>query len=477
MARYPWSLVVKMNSKIDRVRLKDVVGKGYATFWKCKTRYRVLMGGRASKKSKTTALYFVTKLMEHPDANLLVARRYASTLYDSCYSDLLWAMERLHVSEYWEPKRSPLGFVYKPTGQRIIFRGLDDAKKITSISVPKGALCWVWIEEAFEITDEDEFNKLDMSIRGDVPNGLWKQITLTFNPWSDSSWLKARFFDVKRSNTTTFVTTYECNEWLDESDRELFEDMKKNDPERYAVEGEGNWGILGGRFFKWSGKMHVCEPFKIPESWPRFRCMDWGSSHPYAVYWVACDYDGNLWVYRELYGYGGKRNVGTKETSRQVAQRIAALEKDDKNLMQFCVLDNACWAKIDTGSPSVAEEINKVLLQNGCRAFIPSVKDRSQAAEEMKLRLYGDIDGEGNQVPGIRFFRNCVHAIRTIPDLTQDKHNPEKVATDGEDHAYDAIAYLLLQRPYGAEHKKKPTAFELDGWNDRESRQASVWGV
>lgn len=134
-----------MNSKIDRVRLKDVVGKGYASFWKCKTRYRVLMGGRASKKSKTTALYFVTKMMEHPEANLLVARRYASTLYDSCYSDLLWAMERLHVAEYWEPKRSPLGFVYKPTGQRIIFRGLDDAKKITSISVPKGVLCWVWI--------------------------------------------------------------------------------------------------------------------------------------------------------------------------------------------------------------------------------------------------------------------------------------------------------------------------------------------
>ena len=66
--------------------------------------------------------------------------------------------------------------------------------KLTSIAVEYGALCWLWIEEAFEITNEDDFNTLDELIRGSVPDGYFKQITLTFNPWNENHWLKRRFF-------------------------------------------------------------------------------------------------------------------------------------------------------------------------------------------------------------------------------------------------------------------------------------------
>ena len=59
------------------------------------------------------------------------------------------------------------------TGQKILFRGLDDGLKITPISVDKGVLCWVWIEEAYEITNEDDFNKLDLSIRGESPGRIF----------------------------------------------------------------------------------------------------------------------------------------------------------------------------------------------------------------------------------------------------------------------------------------------------------------
>ena len=61
---------------------------------------------------------------------------------------------------------------------------------ITSITVERGYLCWVWVEEAFQIEREDDFNKLDMSIRGEMPEGYFKQLTLTFNPWSEKHWLK-----------------------------------------------------------------------------------------------------------------------------------------------------------------------------------------------------------------------------------------------------------------------------------------------
>lgn len=125
--------------------LPDLIGKGYASFWRTKCRYRVVKGGRGSKKSKTCGIYYPYMMMQHPEANLLVVRRNFRTLADSCYQDLLWGIERLGVSHLWEGTKSPLQITYKPTGQKILFRGLDDGLKITSITVSKGVLCWVWI--------------------------------------------------------------------------------------------------------------------------------------------------------------------------------------------------------------------------------------------------------------------------------------------------------------------------------------------
>ena len=94
-------------------------------------------------------------------------------------------------------RESPIEITYKPTGQKILFRGLDDPLKITSITVETGMLCWMWLEECYEITSEDSFNMLDESIRGQSPGDLFKQITLTMNPWNEKHWVKKRFFDTE----------------------------------------------------------------------------------------------------------------------------------------------------------------------------------------------------------------------------------------------------------------------------------------
>lgn len=171
--------------KSKKIRLPDLVGKGYKDFWNFKGRYRVCKGSRASKKSKTAALFFIYSMMKYPGANLLVIRKVYRTLKDSCFSDLKWAINRLGVQDYWSVKESPLEIIYIPTGQKILFRGLDDPLKVTSITVETGNLCWAWIEEAYEINKEQDFNMLDESIRGTVEEPLYKQITLTFNPWNE----------------------------------------------------------------------------------------------------------------------------------------------------------------------------------------------------------------------------------------------------------------------------------------------------
>ncbi len=75
------------------ISLKDVVGKGYKDFWEFTGRYRVVKGSRASKKSKTTALYYIVNLVKHPKANLLVVRKTYRTLKDSCFTELKWAIK------------------------------------------------------------------------------------------------------------------------------------------------------------------------------------------------------------------------------------------------------------------------------------------------------------------------------------------------------------------------------------------------
>ena len=219
-------------NNVKYISLPEIIGAGYRDFWNFKGRYRVVKGSRASKKSTTTALWYIVHLMKYPQANLLVVRKTQRTLRDSCFAVLKWAINRLGVGDYWHINKSLLEMTYIPTGQKILFRGMDDPLKITSITVEKGNLCWCWIEESYELMNEDDFNKLDGSIRGKLPEGLFNQITLTFNPWSDRHWLKSRFFDVQKPYILAKTTNYKCNEFLDKSDHLYFEELKNN-PKRY----------------------------------------------------------------------------------------------------------------------------------------------------------------------------------------------------------------------------------------------------
>ena len=244
-------LAVRTISKNKMIYLPDIIGGGYGEFWKDQNRYRVLKGGKGSKKSTTTALNLIYRLMKYPDSNLLVVRAVFNTHRDSTFAQLKWAQEKLGVAHLWQNTVSPMEMTYKPTGQRILFRGFDDVLKLASTTVSKGYLCWVWIEEAFEIERETDFEKLDLSVpRGNIPPHLFKQTTLTFNPWSEAHWLKKRFFDKRQDNVNTYSTNYLCNEFLDDTDRDIFERMRNTNYRWYAVAGLGEWGVAEGLIYE-----------------------------------------------------------------------------------------------------------------------------------------------------------------------------------------------------------------------------------
>lgn len=381
-------------SPTKTISIKEIIGGGYGDFWNCRKRYRVCKGSRGSKKSKTAAINRIFRIVKYPEANILCVRRYSNTLRDSMFADCKWAISKLGLDAYFNCTVSPMEITYKPTGQKILFRGLDDGLKITSITVPFGVLCFVDIDEAYEI-EEDDFNKLDMSIRGEVPDGLFKQITLMFNPWSANSWLKARFFDEPDDNTFTKTTTWECNEWLDDSDRSLFLSLKANNPRRARIECDGDWGIAEGLIYeKYRVEdFNVDEIRKIPNILSSFS-LDFGFTDPNAF--VACMVDQNamkIYVFDEWYrtgvtnkviaeqivdmGYGGQRIIcdcaepksiaelqeaGIKaEPSRKgkdsVNHGIQLLQNYEFIIHPRCTefykeISNYCWAKDKNGKPT-----------------------------------------------------------------------------------------------------------------------------
>lgn len=290
----------------QKISLKKLVGKGYDEFWRSKKRYVVCKGGRASKKSKTTALWMICNIMKYPLANGLVIRAYYNTLENSCFADLQWATRQLKVSHLWRFTKSPLAAIYKPTGQKIIFAGTDKPDSITSIAVPKGYINFSWWEEAFQIKDELIFDKIDQSLRGQMPEGYFIRHNIIFNPWSSQSWLKKRFFDSPDSNTLSMTTTYKDNEFLSEADIELLENIKCRDRRLYNVACLGEWGQLGDLIYN----NFEIKAFNINED--RFKTyqhvvgLDWGYSiDPTAIVDVYVnEKDKEIYIDREFYKKG-----------------------------------------------------------------------------------------------------------------------------------------------------------------------------
>lgn len=405
------------------INLLDVVGKGYGTFWRYTGRYRVVKGSRASKKSKTTALWIITKMMEYPEANTLVVRKTFRTLKDSCFTELKWAVKRLGVDKWWIFRESPLEITYKPTGQRIYFRGLDDPLKVTSITVDVGCLCWMWIEEAYEIMKEADFDMLDESIRGECPEGLFKQITLTFNPWNERHWLKKRFFDSQDPDTLALTTNYLCNEWLDQSDLNLFEKMKVNNPRRYAVAGLGGWGIVEGLVYenwkeqdfrlitrreKQEGQQGIVKDALTPAFG-----LDFGyTNDPSALFCGMLDLKGKkLYVFDEFYEKG--------LSNRAIAQKVERMGYAKERITADCA------------EPKSIDELNTLRLRvTGAKKGKDSINNGIQWIQELEIIIHP----------------RCVNFLTEISNYTWDTDRfGKKLNTPIDDfnHLMDAMRYAL----------------------------------
>lgn len=398
-----------MKIKYHKVFLPDLVGKGYKTFWNFKGRYRVVKGSRRSKKSKTMALWTIYNIMKYPNSNMLVVRKTFRTLKDSCFTELKWAIKRLGVEQWWESKESPLEMTYKPTGQKIYFRGLDDPLKITSIAVEVGVLSWMWIEEAYEITSEADFDTLAESMLGDCPEGLFKQITLTFNPWNEKTWIKKRFFDVPSEDVLAMTTNYKCNEWLSKEDIKVFDEMKRRNPRRFSVAGLGEWGVTDGLIYEnWKEQEFKLEELKNCKS--AFG-LDFGYTNDPSAFFVGfLDLENKkLYVWDEFYekGLSNKKIADLVTSIGYRKERITADSAEPKSIDELNTLGLRV-SPAKKGKDSILNGVQwiqdlEIIIHPRCVNFLTEISNYTWDEDKFGNKLNKPIDDFNHLMDAMRY--------------------------------------------------------------------------
>ena len=326
---------------------------------RCTTRYIALKGSAGSGKSVDTAQNYILRLMQDKGRNLVAMRKSDITNRDSTFAELTGALYRMFGDKtdlYWKINKSPLQITFKPNGNQIIFRGMNDDKqreKLKSITFPKGKLTDVWLEEATEFTQSD-LEIIDDRLRGELPDGLFYQIRMTFNPVSKTHWIKKVFFDFADENVLTHHSTYQMNRFIDEAYRQRMERRRLVDPDGYRIYGLGEWGEVGGLILS----NYIIEEFDTsPERFDYMvNAQDFGFNHANCIGEVGFK-DGELYLCQELY-------VFEKDTEEII--RLAE-GKFRKSITMYC--DSAepdrirMWKKAGYRALPVKKEPNRVRAQ------------------------------------------------------------------------------------------------------------------
>ena len=263
---------------------------------------------------------------------------------------------------------------------------------------------------------EDDFNILDESIRGECPAPLFKQWTITFNPWNEHHWLKKRFFDAPPDPDILAMTTnYLCNEWLDAADIKVFEDMKKRNPRRYAVAGLGGWGIVDGLVYEnWKEEAfdHKSDAFR-KEHPNLISCfgLDFGyTNDPSTLFCGLLDLkEKRLFVFDEMYekGLSNKRIVETVQGMGYGKERITADSAEPKSIDELKSLGLKVKAATK-GKDSIKNGIQwiqdlEIIIHPSCVNFITEISNYTWDQDKFGTKLNVPIDDFNHLMDAMRY--------------------------------------------------------------------------
>lgn len=348
------------------IDISKTIGRGYNKIWNCKKFYKVIKGSRGSKKSVTTQIELIYKMMKNPWMNVIAARRYQNTLRDSVYVGLKSATHRLGVSQLWKFTTSPMEGTYLPTGQKILFRGFDDALKLTSIQLESGMITHLWLEEAYELESKDKLDTLVEGMRGILDDtNAYRQVILTFNPWSENHWLKSAFFDSLDEDVMAITTTYKCNEFLDQQTINRYEKLYKKNPRRAKIVCDGDWGVAEGLVYENVSFEYFDISEKLKEQLVLLVGLDFGFEHDPTALTVSLLDEANetLYIIDEHYETGMRtRDIAAMIKRKEYSNAVIVGDCAESRLISELRYDHdiSKLTKSAKGKDSIHQGVDKL---------------------------------------------------------------------------------------------------------------------
>lgn len=409
--------------------LDITMNEGFAKVDESDKRYIVMKGSAGSGKSVDTAYHYILRLMNDKGRNLVCIRKADITNRDSTFAELTGAIYKMFgdkAERYWKINTSPLQLTFKKNGNKIIFRGMNDDKqreKLKSITFQKGKLTDVWIEEATEITQAD-FEIIDDRLRGQLPEGQFYQIRMTFNPVNKNHWIKKVFFDIPDPNVLTHHSTYLGNHFIDDAYRARMERRKIVDPEGYLIYGLGEWGEIGGLI------LHNWEVKEVSQNLQDYDDVaigqDFGFNHANAILLLGWK-DGNIHVISELYGH-------EKDSSEWIVEAQKVMLPKTKQM--WC--DSAepdrikMWKNAGFRARAVSKE------QNSVKAQIDWLKGGTIKGKKVDRKIYVH-----------------PHCVNTIKELQQWKWKKDEKSGEYLDEPVPIMDDAMAALRYGVEGWRK----------------------
>lgn len=407
-----------MTSQSQTVKLSDLIAPSfYDLHWDVKehkhTHYK-LYGGRGSTKSSFISEEVVKGMMEDPGANAIAMRKVGRFLEESVFEQLLWAIEKLGVSDQWKVRYSPLGLTYKPFGNRIIFRGADDPQKIKSVKLKTGYFKFIWFEERAEFDGpEEERTILQSLMRG----GTDYIVFYSWNPpKSINNWCNQDVMD-EREDTCCHHSDYRSvpREWLGEQFFLEAEHLQKTKQKAYKHEYLGIATGTGGQVFE-----NITVRKITDEEMARFDRIKQGLD----------------------FGYG--------------ADPLAYLKMHYDKTRKRLFLFGEIYA-VKMGNTRLARELKKFNPLNRMITADSEEPRAIAALQELGIRITGAKKGPGSVDFGMEFLSDEIEEIIIDPErcpnakreftgyeLEQDKNGNFKGSyPDKDNHTIDAARYGL----------------------------------
>lgn len=410
--------------------------------------FDVLYGGAAGPgKSRALVCEGLAAAMSFPGIRILGVRE----TYDALAESLLAELEKMDwaraLGAVWNDTKHNLRF---SNGSLFRFR---HARTVEHAKLRMGGECQLLLPDERGLTDPEVIDHLMERLRSSRPEIPVLGVRSATNPGGPGhSRLKERYVDATEHGAKTYVdehgfsVRFVAGKFTDNP--YLGDDYVRRlsaipDPMRRAAMKDGSWDVFAGQFFEtWNWDRHTVEPFPVPPEWAREEGVDYGFGDPFCVLFGAVDNDGRVWIWNELYA--------SKVTQTDQARRILAVERADGHAPRTRAADPSMWSK--TGEANSNADIYR---DEGCRL---ERANNNRPSGWARVRHYmSDAPACDHHrslgwetCPRLHVFRHaCPNLIRTLPALPRDRRKPEDLDTHSEDHAADALRYLLMEQGVG----------------------------